>query len=204
MRPCAPRIRLSKARRPFLFIFAYASFFCNIIEHRIKAIRKAVANQMVESGANIATDALMGNDINESMHRELQNTRQNAAVGVQNLKRALKCKKLSRGLRTFRVKLNANSNQDPYKKKKNICGYSYVQEFSILKKDYSRFRDLCISKFLNDNVKEHNELIEKLQKYFKQVHCKGMAFELMKKTIEEYEMKFERNKVGEGGEQNKK
>ena len=88
----------------------------------------------------------------------------------------------------------------PYKKKKKISGYSYVQEFSILKKDYSRFRDLCISKFLNDNVKEHNELIEKVQKYFKHVHCKGMAFELMKKTIEEYEMKYERNEVGEEGE----
>ena len=55
---------------------------------------------------------------------------------------------------------------------------------------------------MNDNVKEHNELIEKVQKYFKQVHCKGMAFELMKKTIEEYEMKYERNEVGEEGEQN--
>ena len=50
---------------------------------------------------------------------------------------------------------------------------------------------------MNDNVKEHNELIEKVQKYFKQVHCKGMAFELMKKTIEEYEMKYERNEEGE-------
>ena len=143
-------------------------------------------------------------DFNESVQRELQNTKQNAAVGVENLKRALQCKKPSRGLKTFRVKLNVNSNQDPYKKKKKISGYSYVQEFSILKKDYSRFRDLCISKFLNDNVKEHNELIEKVQKYFKQVHCKGMAFELMKKTIEEYEMKYERNEVGEEDEQNEK
>ena len=142
-------------------------------------------------------------NVNESMQRELQNARQNVAVGIQNLKRGLKWKKISRGLRTFRVKLNANSNQDLCKKKKRR-NYSHVQEFSIHKKDYSRFRDLCISKFLNDNVKEHNELIEKVQKYFKQVHCKGMAFELMKKTIEEYEMKYERNEVGEEGEQNEK
>ena len=64
-----------------------------ITSNTAKAIGKAVANQMVESGANIATDALMGNDINESMYRELQNTRQNAAVGVQNLKRALQMKR---------------------------------------------------------------------------------------------------------------
>ena len=147
----------------------------------------------------------MGNDVNESVYRELKNTKQNAAAGIQILKRGLQCKKNSCGFKNFRVKLNVNSNQDPYKKKKKkISGYSYVQEFSICKKDYSRFRDLCISKFLNDNVKEHNELIEKVQKYFKQVHCKGMAFELMKKTIEEYEMKYERNEVGEESETNEK
>ena len=132
----------------------------DISSNTAKAIGKAVANQLVESGANIATDALMGNDVNESMQRELQNARQNVAVGIQNLKRGLKWKKISRGLRTFRVKLNANSNQDLCKKKKRR-NYSHVQEFSIHKKDYSRFRDLCISKFLNDNVKEHNELIER-------------------------------------------
>ena len=64
-----------------------------ITSNMAKAIGKALTNQMVESGANIATDALMGNDINESMYRELQNTRQNAAVGVQNLKRALQMKR---------------------------------------------------------------------------------------------------------------
>ena len=173
----------------------------DISSNTAKAIGKAVTNLLVESGANIATDALSENDINESIQRELQNTRQNTADGVQKLKRALKCKKLSRGIRTFRVKLNANSNQDLCKKKKKRRNYSYVQEFSIHKKDYSRFRDLCISKFQNDNVKEHNELIEKVQKYFKQVHCKEMTFELMNKTIEEYEMKYERNEVGEEGEQ---
>ena len=65
-----------------------------ITSNTAKAIGKAVANQMVESGANIATDALMGNDMNESMHRELQNTRQNAAVGIQNLKRGLQMKRV--------------------------------------------------------------------------------------------------------------
>ena len=58
-----------------------------------KAIGKAMTNQLFESGANIATDALMGNDVNESVQRELQNARQNAAVGVQNLKRGLQQKR---------------------------------------------------------------------------------------------------------------
>ena len=105
-----------------------------ITSNTANAIGKAVADQLVPSGANIATDALMGNDINESMHRELQNTRQNAAVGVQNLKRGLQCQKPSRGFKTFKVKLNVNSNQDLCKKKKKRSGYSYVQEFSIPKK----------------------------------------------------------------------
>ena len=38
-----------------------------ITSNTAKAIGKAVANQLVEGGANIATDALMGNDVNESV-----------------------------------------------------------------------------------------------------------------------------------------
>ena len=119
---------------------------------------KAALNRACVHG--VGASVPMGNDINEYIQRELQNTQQKADVGILNLKSGLQCKKRSRGLKTFWVKLNANSNQDLCKKKKKRRNYSYVQEFSILKKDYSRFRDLCISKFLNDNVKEHNELIE--------------------------------------------
>ena len=46
----------------------------------------------MESGANIATDALMGNDVNESFQRELQTGQKNAAVRVQKLKRVMKSK----------------------------------------------------------------------------------------------------------------
>ena len=52
-----------------------------------KAIGKAVKNQLVESGANIASDVLMGNDVKESMQREVQNARQKAAIGIQQIKR---------------------------------------------------------------------------------------------------------------------
>ena len=99
-----------------------------------KAIGKAVTNQLVESGANIGTDALMVNDVNESMQRGLQNARQNAALGIRTLKRGSQCKKTSRGLKNFKVYSNVNSIQDLYKKKKR-SGYSDVEEFSIAKKD---------------------------------------------------------------------
>ena len=64
-----------------------------ITSNAAKAIGKAVTNQLVESGANIATDALMGNDVNESVYRELQNTKQKAVAGVQNLKRKIQQKR---------------------------------------------------------------------------------------------------------------
>ena len=55
-----------------------------------KTAGKAIANQLVESGANIATDALMGNNVNDSLQRELQAGRHNAVIGVQKLKNSLK------------------------------------------------------------------------------------------------------------------
>ena len=54
-----------------------------------KAAGKAITNQLVESGANIATAALMGNDVNDTLKRELEAGRQKAVIGVQNLKNSL-------------------------------------------------------------------------------------------------------------------
>ena len=70
-----------------------------------KAIGKAVKNQLVESGANIASDVLMGNDVKESMQREVQNARQNAAIGIQRIKRK---------------NINKPVQQPPSKKKKKV------------------------------------------------------------------------------------
>ena len=64
-----------------------------ITSNAAKTAGKAIANQLVESGANIATDALMGNDVNESFQRELQAGRKNAAIGVQKLKRGIQQKR---------------------------------------------------------------------------------------------------------------
>jgi hypothetical protein len=54
-----------------------------------KTAGKAIANQIVESGANIATAALMGNNVNDTLKREMEAGRQNAIVGVQMLKNSL-------------------------------------------------------------------------------------------------------------------
>ena len=75
-----------------------------------KAAGKAIANQLVESGANIATDALMGNDVNESFQRELQAGRKNAAIGVQKLKTSVQQKR---------------TKQPPKKKKKALRNSKY-------------------------------------------------------------------------------
>ena len=64
-----------------------------ITSNAAKTAGKAIANQLVESGANIATDALMGNDVNESFQRELQAGRHNTAIGVQKLKRGIQQKR---------------------------------------------------------------------------------------------------------------
>ncbi len=55
-----------------------------------KAAGKAITNQLVESGANIATAALMGNNVNDTLKRELEAGRHNAVIGVQNLKNSTK------------------------------------------------------------------------------------------------------------------
>ena len=123
-------------------------------------VGKAVANQLVESGASIAGDVMMGNDIRESMQREVQNARQNAAMGIQ---------------------------------KKKGGGYSKFKKLCITKSDYSKFKDLCILKYARDYVKEHNDLVENVQKYFKKSYCKELAIEMMKKTTAAFEKKYGKN-----------
>ena len=57
-----------------------------------KVFGKAITNELVESGANIASDALMGNDINESFQRELVSGQQKAIARAQRLKKYLNIK----------------------------------------------------------------------------------------------------------------
>ena len=91
-----------------------------------KAAGKAVANQMVESGANIATDALMGNDVNESFQRELQAKRQNADMGVKKLKRTMELK----------------GKEKLFKKKMDLILESLSQNLMILQQIMEMVEDL--------------------------------------------------------------
>ena len=87
-----------------------------ITSNAAKAAGKAIANQLVESGANIATDALMGNDVNESFQRELQAGRKNAANGVQKLKRGIQQKRTKAPLKK-KKKTSIQSKYNTYMRK---------------------------------------------------------------------------------------
>ena len=91
-----------------------------------KAAGKAVANQLVESGANIATDALLGNNVNESFQRELQTGQKNAAIGVLKLKRVMKAK----------------ANEKIFKKKMDLILESLSQNLMILQQIMEMVADL--------------------------------------------------------------
>ena len=51
-----------------------------------KANGHAIQEQAVESGANLVTDAIMGNNIKEGIKREKNNIKARAAEGVKELK----------------------------------------------------------------------------------------------------------------------
>ena len=85
---CLREMQKNMAMNPPIFKSAKRA----ITSNSTKAAAKAIANQLVGSGANIATDALMGNDVSESLKRELQAGQQNAVDGVQKLKRVMKSK----------------------------------------------------------------------------------------------------------------
>ena len=81
-----------------------------------KAAGKAITNQLVESGANIATAALMGNNVNDTLKRELEAGRHNAVIGVQNFKNSLKnletSAKKNKTLNEYSGEEDENESQD--------------------------------------------------------------------------------------------
>ena len=77
--------------------------------------------------------------------------------------------------------------------KKKGGGYSKFKKLCITKSDYSKFKDLCILKYARDYAMGHDDLVEKVQKYFKNSYCKELAIEMMKKTTEAFEKKYGKN-----------
>ena len=97
-----------------------------ITSNAAKASGKAIANQIVESGANIATAALMGNDVNDSVKRELEAGRKNAIMGVKKLKRTMELK----------------GNEKLFKKKMDLILESLSQNLMILQQIMEMVADL--------------------------------------------------------------
>ena len=81
-----------------------------------KAAGKAITNQLLESGANIASAALMGNNVNDTLKRELEAGRHNAVIGVQNFKNSLKnletSAKKNKTLNEYSGEEDENESQD--------------------------------------------------------------------------------------------
>ena len=63
-----------------------------ITSNAARAAGKAITNQLVESGVNIATDASMENNVNGCLKRKLEAGQQNAFMGVKQLKRSMELK----------------------------------------------------------------------------------------------------------------
>ena len=53
-----------------------------------KAIGKAIKEQVIESGTNLATDVLRGNNLSEGLNREVNTFKERGAVGIEQLQKS--------------------------------------------------------------------------------------------------------------------
>ena len=58
-----------------------------------KAIGKAIKEQVIESGVNLAADALRGNNLNEGLNREVKSFKERGAEGLEQLQQSRRRKK---------------------------------------------------------------------------------------------------------------
>ena len=78
-------------------------------------------------------------------------------------------------------------------KRKKRRGPSKFERLRSSESDYSKFKTLCFLKYARDYAMGHDDLVEKVQKYFKNSYCKELAIEMMKKTTEAFERKYGKN-----------
>ena len=52
-----------------------------------KAIGKAIKEHVIESGTNLATDVLRGNNLSEGLNREVNTFKERGAVGIEQLQK---------------------------------------------------------------------------------------------------------------------
>ena len=79
-----------------------------------KSIAKTLGEQAIESGINLATDALRGNNIKESANNEFTSFKNTAADTLETLKRKRKNQE------GYGVLINKKMKKNQVKKKKNI------------------------------------------------------------------------------------
>ena len=53
-----------------------------------KAIGKAIKEQVIESGVNLAADALRGNNLSEGLNREVKSFKERGAEGLEQLQQS--------------------------------------------------------------------------------------------------------------------
>ena len=80
-----------------------------------RAIGNALKEQAINSGTNLVTDALMGNNIKEGLKREVNTFKENAADGIQQLNKARKRQAPKQKQQTYKKK-----------KKKMSGGFKYT------------------------------------------------------------------------------
>ena len=100
----------------------------------VKVAGKAIANHLVESGVNIATAPLMGNNFNDNLKRELEASQQNAIVGVKMLKNSLNMKRAN--------ELKVKEKLFKKKKKMDLILKSLSENLMILQKVMGMVEDL--------------------------------------------------------------
>ena len=90
-----------------------------------KAVLNSIKDQAIDSGIRLASDALRGEDMDESLHNELQSVKRKAADGLESVVRKKKKKKQN----DYRD--NSNTTYIKHKKTK----YNQPKRRIIKKKD---------------------------------------------------------------------
>ena len=80
-----------------------------------KAVLNSIKDQAIDSGIKLATDALRGDDMNESLQSELQTVKHKAADGLENIVRNRKHTSKQNGIRG-----DSNIDKQSLSRSKNI------------------------------------------------------------------------------------
>ena len=75
-----------------------------------KAIGNAIKEQVIESGTNLAVDALRGNNLRDGINREVNAFKQRGAKGIEHLQKGRKVKRQFNYIDVTPKKVNKKKN----------------------------------------------------------------------------------------------